>query len=55
MEYSIPIPRGKSGMERNGMEWNLEYSMVEPTSKVVRRPTMNMNHTMTLPKWYLMM
>jgi hypothetical protein len=27
MEYSIPIPRGKSGigMEWNG--WNLEYSM----------------------------
>ncbi len=28
MENSIPIPQGKPGME-----WNLEYSMVEPTSK----------------------
>ena len=37
MEYSIPIPRGKSGMERNGMEWNLEYSMVEPTSRNLDR------------------
>jgi len=32
MENSIPIPQGKPGMEWNGMEWNLEYSMVEPTS-----------------------
>ena len=33
MENSIPIPQGKPGMEWNGMEWNLEYSMVEPTSR----------------------
>ena len=32
MENSIPIPQGKPGTEWNGMEWNLEYSMVEPTS-----------------------
>jgi hypothetical protein len=32
MEYSIPIPQGNPGME-----WNLEYSMVEPTSKIIRR------------------
>ncbi len=33
MENSIPIPQGKPGIEWNGMEWNLEYSMVEPTSR----------------------
>jgi hypothetical protein len=37
MENSIPIPQGKPGMEWNGMEWNLEYSMVEPTSKFLIR------------------
>ena len=35
MEYSIPIPRGKCGIEWDGMEWNMEYSMVEPTSTLV--------------------
>ena len=35
MENSIPIPQGKPGMEWNGMEWNLEYSMVEPTSNII--------------------
>ena len=37
MENSIPIPQGKPGMEWNGI-WNLEYSMVEPTSNFMHRP-----------------